>query len=269
MGTEEQPSKQSEDNNTTTVTQSLHNILNMGYNSLRNDDIDSIYARVQKLQYTLFIINVGMLIIALANFSICIWIRFDLDFWEWIEEIGWYTYWNCTYVVMIAMLFHAANSLLSAFGTWMENRALILTSMVLRVFIWILTVVGAVLICLYGVEESKLLINELNEIFLNLIYKWDSDERARRVMTMIQEYVGCCGAENNRYDYINAHKMVPKSCKHPVTGNSYRYECPQMVAWWLEPWTGTLAGVSLGFCILDILIMVISSKIRRLLSMLK
>ena len=104
----------------------------MGYNSLRNDDIDSIYARVQKLQYTLFIINVGMLIIALANFSICIWIRFDLDFWEWIEEIGWYTYWNCTYVVMIAMLFHAANSLLSAFGTWMENRALILTSMVLR-----------------------------------------------------------------------------------------------------------------------------------------
>ena len=50
---------------------------------------------------------------------------------------------------------------------------------------------------------------------------------------MIQEYVGCCGAENNRswvfvesvidvfmprYDYINAHKMVPKSCKHPVTG---------------------------------------------------
>ena len=73
----------------------------------------------------------------------------------------------------------------------------------------------------------------LLQIFLNLIYKWDTDERARRVMTMIQEYVGCCGAENNRswvfvesvidvfmprYDYINAHKMVPKSCKHPVTG---------------------------------------------------
>ena len=24
-----------------------------------------------------------------------------------------------------------------------------------------------------------------------------------------------------------------------------------MVAWWLEPWTATLAGVSLGFCVLD------------------
>ena len=21
-------------------------------------------------------------------------VRFDLDFWEWIEEIQWYTYWN-------------------------------------------------------------------------------------------------------------------------------------------------------------------------------
>ena len=36
--------------------------------------------------------------------------RFDLDFWEWILEIEWYRYWNCTYIVMIAMILTAFNS---------------------------------------------------------------------------------------------------------------------------------------------------------------
>jgi len=241
----------------------------MGYDAVRNDDIDTIYAKIQKFQYMLFVINILTLFVSLANFSICIWIRFDLDFWEWIEEIGWYTYWNCTYVVMIAMLLHAMNSLLSAFATFTESRALLLTSMVLRVFIWCLTLAGAVVICLYGVEESTMLINELNEVFLSLIYKWDTDPRASRVMTMIQEYVGCCGASNNRYDYINIRKVVPDSCRHPVTGNSYTSHCPQQLAWWLEPWTATLAGSSVAFCAGDVVVIWISARLRSFIGAIK
>ena len=29
--------------------------------------------------------------------------RFDLDFWEWVVEIEWYTYWKATCFVMAAM----------------------------------------------------------------------------------------------------------------------------------------------------------------------
>ena len=128
-----------------------------------------------------------------------------------------------------------------------------------------------------------------HQVFMGLIDRWDRDERASRVMTMIQvyklimilttsmiqidammidmsdrvhwddfwwenlafsefwfsfqEYVGCCGASGNRLvynksfvflsknvpfrddyisifrdDYINWHKPVPFSCRHPVTG---------------------------------------------------
>ena len=28
-------------------------------------------------------------------------LRFDLDFWEWVEEINWYTYWNAMWVIII------------------------------------------------------------------------------------------------------------------------------------------------------------------------
>ena len=58
--------------------------------------------------------------------------RFDLDFWEWVIEIQWYTYWHAMYVVMIAMLLHALNSLLSAWGTFTQNRTVLLISLILR-----------------------------------------------------------------------------------------------------------------------------------------
>ena len=58
--------------------------------------------------------------------------RFDLDFWEWVIEINWYTYWHAMYVVMIAMLLHALNSLLSAWGTFTQNRTVLLVSIILR-----------------------------------------------------------------------------------------------------------------------------------------
>ena len=84
---------------------------------------------------------------------------------------------------------------------------------------------------------------------------------------------------------------MPTSCRHPVSGNRcgntgtsssalsvtvpslfarcsnplvsrYGYNCPQVLAWWLEPWTGTLASISLGFCVLDIFVILATLKLR-------
>ncbi len=50
---------------------------------------------------------------ALATFGICAWIRFDLDFRVWVEQLDWYTYWYCMYVIWIAA---AAEILVSFIG---------------------------------------------------------------------------------------------------------------------------------------------------------
>ena len=63
---------------------------------------------------------------------------------------------------------------------------------------WIITLVGLVFICIYGVEESKPLIAELDLVFRDLITRKDIDPRADRILVQIQEYVGCCGATGNR-----------------------------------------------------------------------
>ena len=59
--------------------------------------------------------------------------------------------------------------------------------------------IGLVFICIYGVEESKPLIAELDLVFRDLIIRMDTDPRADRILVQIQEYVGCCGATGNRY----------------------------------------------------------------------
>ena len=57
-------------------------------------------------------------------------------------------------------------------------------------------------------------------------------------------------------------KPVPDSCRHPVSGNRYGYHCPQVLAWWLEPWTSTLASISVGFCVLDVAVIYMTAKLR-------
>lgn len=241
----------------------------MGYNEVRKEGYDVIQDRVVNLQTGIFIVSGLSIIIALANFSICLWIRFDLDFAEWVVEIGWYTYWNAMYVVMVAMLLHTLNSLLLYYATITESTSLLIVNMILRVLIWCVTLAGAIVICLYGVEESKMLTRELHEVFMNMIHKWDEDERASRAMKQIQEYIGCCGASGNRDDYIRVRKVVPPECRHPVTGNNYRFNCAQTVAWWLEPWTCTLAGLSLFFTASDFFVLYVTGRLRRYLNQLK
>ena len=48
---------------------------------------------------------------------------------------------------------------------------------------------GTALICVYGVEESEVLTQELHNVFISKIYLWDIDQRASRILKQIFEYV--------------------------------------------------------------------------------
>ena len=56
----------------------------LDYNLVRREE--KVYSRLEKLQYGLLITNIILMLIALANFSVCIWIRYlILSMWiKWI-----------------------------------------------------------------------------------------------------------------------------------------------------------------------------------------
>ena len=53
----------------------------------------------------------------------------------------------------------------------------------------LLEFIGGIVILVYGVEESDILTNDLKEVFFKLIYRMDHDERANRILKIVQEYV--------------------------------------------------------------------------------
>ena len=53
----------------------------------------------------------------------------------------------------------------------------------------LLEFIGGIVILVYGVEESDVLTNDLKEVFFKLIYRMDHDERANRILKIVQEYV--------------------------------------------------------------------------------
>ena len=74
--------------------------------------------------------------------------------------------------------------------------------MILRGIFWCITLAGAVVICLYGVEESHYAVDELNDVFMGLIYNWDTDPRAARVMKMIQVKSQCSVVTTVSYTHL-------------------------------------------------------------------
>eukprot|EP00095_Tigriopus_kingsejongensis_P009401 maker-scaffold379_size191255-snap-gene-0.27 protein:Tk09401 transcript:maker-scaffold379_size191255-snap-gene-0.27-mRNA-1 annotation:"hypothetical protein DAPPUDRAFT_300599" len=212
--------------------------------SYESYDYDYDYAKMKEKKSLLFVLDGLTLIGSLAIFGICIWIRFDLDFREWVYEIDWFTYWYCMYVVMIAMVFAMLTSCFHIYA--MAQNSLGSLTLTQIVFAWCMFMefIGTLVICLYGVEESPLLTDQLNDVFMRLIFRVDYDHRAMRILRIIQEYVGCCGA-NGSEDYWGAFKPVPWECRDPVMGKEYSSGCAQQMAWWLEPWSATLAGMSL------------------------
>ena len=100
-----------------------------------------------------------------------------------------YTYWNCTYLVMITMMLKAMLMVLGWYSVWTESRMLALLCAVLHPLMFILHLTGTIFICMYGVEESSALTDELMDVFLALVYKWDTDPRASRILKQIMEYV--------------------------------------------------------------------------------
>ena len=54
---------------------------------------------------------------------------------------------------------------------------------------FIFHLIAAIVITLWGVEESAILVNELRDVFLDLVHGWDIDPRKSWVLRQIQEYV--------------------------------------------------------------------------------
>ena len=93
------------------------------------------------------------------------------------------------YVCMIGFILVAIASILQAYAVIEMVPFAIGASILLLVISWFFEIIGGILIIVYGVEQSPVLTNSLNDVFFRLIYAYDIDPRASRILTIVQEYV--------------------------------------------------------------------------------
>ena len=90
---------------------------------------------------------------------------------------------------MITLILAALTHILLTYGVVFESGFALGTSVFLLILCFIMEFIGAIIICVFGVEESDILIQQLGEVFMKLIYNMDNDERASRILKIVQEYV--------------------------------------------------------------------------------
>ena len=93
------------------------------------------------------------------------------------------------YVCMIGFILVAIASILQAYAVIEMVPFAIGSSILLLIISWFFEIIGGILIIVYGVEQSPVLTNSLNDVFFRLIYAYDIDPRASRILTIVQEYV--------------------------------------------------------------------------------
>jgi len=213
---------------------------------------EDLHRSITTYRLVIIVVNLIALLTSLVTFTICFWVRFDLDFWEWVIEIDWYSYWYAMYPSMFASIGVAILAIISIKGAVDVNLGMTGCYMWTLIFMVCFHIIAATVITVWGVEESPVLTNELSQTFLRLVYDWDDNPRSSRILKQIMEYVGCCGADGSD-DFINAFKPVPYECRDRVLGTEYAYGCQQGLAWWLEPWSGFLGGVNCFFIVIDVL----------------
>lgn len=70
-----------------------------------------------------------------------------------------------------------------------ERQGMLLLFLSGLVIMFFFHFIAAIVITVWGVEESPVLVKELRTVFLRLIYDWDVNPRASRILRQIQEYV--------------------------------------------------------------------------------
>ncbi|KAG5886197.1 hypothetical protein JTB14_028028 [Gonioctena quinquepunctata] len=76
-------------------------------------------------------------------------------------------------------------------------------------------------------------------------------EQSRQTLSMIQENIGCCGADGAN-DYLSLQQPLPSTCRDTVTGNPFFHGCVDELTWFFEEKCGWVAALVMILCFIHL-----------------
>ncbi|XP_076298548.1 tetraspanin 2A isoform X2 [Lasioglossum baleicum] len=195
-----------------------------------------------------------------SMFGLCIWLRLDPGFQEWVEFLDIYEFYNGIYILLAASILIIIITFIGCGVALMEHVLGLFVFVGLQLFCYVMGLAGTALLLDYSTYDSQIQ-PLIRKSMLSLINNYQ-DDRATYVLQLVQESIGCCGADGPR-DYLTLKKPLPNECRDSVTGNAFFHGCVEEISWFLEGRSGWLAGLALALCVLHIIIAALSVTLVR------
>lgn len=201
------------------------------------------------LMKLIMLFNLFFIIMGAAMVSFGFWITLDTEFKRWVKDLGMEHFWVGVYILMAAGGLLMVQSFFGICGAYQRKSTLLLIFQGCLVVCFVLEIVGAAYMLANGIRYSRIEY-WLTDRFYNLIDVYNYDQASARIMNIVQEWVGCCGAKGSA-DYVRWNKVIPNTCYDPITGNAWYIKdygyvgCVRGFTMFLETKAGWISGLAL------------------------
>lgn len=215
----------------------------------------NLNSKITCLKGTLFCFNVATWLLGVSIFALALWMNLESGFGEWVEKLEIEEYYTGIYILIAAGVIIIIASFAGCVSAFMEDRVILTIFIAVQVLCFIIATAGAAVLLDYSTYDSK--IQPLIRQRMRYLISESHNEYASSVLRMVQETIGCCGADGPN-DYLQLLKPLPTECRDTVTGNAFFYGCVDELTWFLEEKSGWLSALALVVCFIHVINVVLS-----------
>ncbi|XP_022904592.1 tetraspanin-2A isoform X2 [Onthophagus taurus] len=201
--------------------------------------------------------------IAMAVFVLCLWLRLEPGFSEWIEILRIEIVYIGPYILIAVSVVVIVASFLGCLSALQENNFLMYIFIGTQVVGFLGYVAGSAVLLDNTTKNSNMqpIVREsMRSLIMNSRY-----DKGQEILAMIQENIGCCGADGPG-DYIDLRKPLPRECRDTVTGNAFFHGCVSELTWFFEEKTAWIAALAMTAAMFHVFHIVMTFVLTRALA---
>ncbi|XP_047736888.1 tetraspanin-2 [Hyalella azteca] len=154
------------------------------------------------LTYVIIVFNIVFAILGSVMIALALYMLFETDFRRFIVDLGMEKeYWTGVYILLAAGILTMLQTFFGVLGAYQKKKTMLLIFAVSSFVCIVLEIAGATYMLKHGISYSSIEVF-LYDRFMYFISVYDTDEQAKRTMSIIQEwpikwykkgygYVGC------------------------------------------------------------------------------
>ncbi|XP_063227921.1 tetraspanin-2A [Bacillus rossius redtenbacheri] len=210
----------------------------------------ALESKITCVKYTLFCFNVTTWIMGGALFGLSLWLRVEPGLQDWFDKLTLQDVYKGLYILIAVSIAVMIVSFVGCCSVLMEQTLPLLAFIALQAVSFVLSLAGSAVfldLSTYNSSLQPLIRRSVGNLIANSQYEAQS-----AVLRMIQENIGCCGADGAQ-DYVVMRKPLPTECRDTVTGNAFYYGCVDEITWFLEDRSSWVAGIAMTLCMINVI----------------